>query len=1079
MGGAKITPASAPTPLGERRQVSVLFADMVGFTAIAERLGEERTFAFVRLIYDKLTGVVREQGGSVRGFAGDSIMALFGVPEAQEDAALRACRTALSIHATFAAAADEIEAQFGVRPIMRAGVSSGIAVMARVEDESAAVSAVGDTVNLASRLQALAPAGASLTCDATRRLVEWLVDMSFDGEHPIKGKTKPQKVWRLKSVREGVTRFDASLGRGLSPYIGRENELAMLREALRRARDGLHVIDIVAEPGLGKTRLVFEFRQRLRGDEAFVLTGHCAAYGQRIPFLPFLEVVRGAFRIRPEDNPAEIARKLETGLRRLELHTTENLGLLLNLLGLEPPEASLAGLDGVLIGLRTRDLLPALLKAQCLASAVVLLLEDIHWIDGASQEMLGKLIEGGAQSNLLVIHTRRPEYVPDWRDGPCVTTLALEPLTASDIRHLLETRLGVASLPDALIRQVTERAEGNPLFGEEILSFLIERGALRVASGKADFDAAMGESGLPASLQSLLAARVDRLPREDRALLQAAATIGRRFDTNLLALVVESGDDVGAALQRLHAQDIVYPEADSSDYAFKHVLLRDTLYESLLTGRRAELHLKIAQALEQRSEGRLAEAAETLAHHYVLTDRNDIAFTYLAMAGAKSLGVYSLDEADRYFASALALFERDPSCASDEQLADLLANYALCSNISLRVKTIIEVTTRFRPNLNRLGDSRHHALILHHYIAGLVWTARFRDAFAVQQELSAMAARLGDPKSMAYALVSELSVSTYCAPTSIEVFQSRRRKAEAVLANVDDAYLQNFYLAVLAWDEMNRGRIVEARAAVERLMVIGVSMNDPRSLGYATAINALIALLSDNYETALEIAELGISMSRAPLEWAAATSARNIALLLLNKPGALDEVGRYIAKCEENGWTLFLLGPDNLLGVALAVNGRIGEGLRHIEQAIARREKEGYRASADWCRMFLCEVYLEVLSGKGASPGLLLRNFRPLMWVLMFGAKRIVSLIEQVRSNPQFDREGHYIGRTEMILGLLYKAKKKKALAASHLTEARRIVSAFGPSPMLARIEAALAELTGSRDEALLRSRSGRGRSTR
>ena len=532
--------------MGERRQVSVLFADMVGFTAIAERLGEERTFAFVRLIYEKLTGAVREHGGSVRGFAGDSVMAVFGIPEAQEDAALRACRAALSIHAAFAVAADEIEAQFGVRPIMRAGVSSGIAVMALVEDESAAVTAVGDTVNLASRLQALAPAGGSLICDATRRLVEWLVDMSFDGEHPIKGKAKPQKVWRLKSVRKGATRFDASLGRGLSPYIGRDNELAMLRDALRRARDRLHVIDVVAEPGLGKTRLVFEFRQRLKVDEALVLTGHCAADGQQIPFLPFLEVVRGAFRIRPEDDPAEIARKLEAGLRGLDLHTTENLGLLLNLLGLEPPEASLAGLDGVLIGLRTRDLLPALLKAQCRASAVVLLLEDIHWIDGASQEMLGRLIEGGAQSNLLVIHTRRPEYVPGWRGEPGVTTLALEPLTASDIRHLLETRLGVASLPDALIRQVTERAEGNPLFGEEILSFLIERGALRVASGKADFDAAVGESGLPASLQSLLAARVDRLPQEDRALLQAAAAIGRRFDRNLLALVVETGDDVGA-----------------------------------------------------------------------------------------------------------------------------------------------------------------------------------------------------------------------------------------------------------------------------------------------------------------------------------------------------------------------------------------------------------------------------------------------------------------------------------------------------------------------------------------------------
>jgi class 3 adenylate cyclase len=1062
MGQAEITGASPPAPLGERRQVSVLFADMVGFTAISEQLGEERTFAFVRMIFDKLAAAVREQGGTVRGFAGDSIMALFGVPDALEDAPLRACRAALSIHAALAESADEIEARFGTRPAMRVGVSSGLAVVAQVGDESAMTTAIGDTVNLASRLQGLAEGGTSLTCDSTRRLVEWLVDMSFAGEHTIKGKTKPQKVWRLESVHKGLTRFDASLGRGLSAYIGRDNELAMLRDALRQARDRLQVIDIVGDPGLGKTRLAFEFRQRLNTDEVRVLTGNCAADGQQIPFLPFLEVMRGAFRIRPEDDPAEITQKLETGLRRLEMHTTENLGLLLNLLGIEPPGGSLAGLDGVLIGLRTRDLLPALIRARSRASPVVLSLEDIHWIDRASQEILGNLIES-AQPNLLVITTRRPEYVPNWLGRPGVTTLALEPLTASDIRHMLETRLGVASAPDALIAQVTERAEGNPLFGEEILSLLIQRGSLRVTGGEADFDPDAGDIGLPASLQSLLAARADRLPREDRALLQAAAAIGRRFDRNLLALVVETGEDVAGRLEKLHALDIVHREGRSSDYAFKHVLFRDALYQSLLAERRGELHLKIAEGLEKRSEGRLAEVAETLAHHYALTNRNDTAFTYLAMAGAKSLGVYSLDEADRYFASALALFERDPGCASDERLAEMLANYALCSNISLRLKTIIEVTTRFRPNLNRSGDSRHHVLILHHYISSLVWSGRYRDALSVQQELSAMARRLGDPKSMAYALVSELSVSTYCAPISIEAFQARRREAEAALASVDDAYLKNFFPAILAYDEVNRGRITEARAAAERLTVIGVSMNDPRSLGYATALKALIAILSDNYEAGLEIAELGISMSRAPLERATATSARNIALVLLNKPGVLDEVGGYIAKCAENDWTLFRMGPENLWGVALASNGRIQEGLKYIEQTIARREREGYRASADWCRTYLCEVYLNVLSGDGeASLGLFLRNFRALTWVMMFGAKRIVTLIEQVRSNPQFDRNGHYIGRTEMILGLLYKAKKKKALAASHLSEARRIASAFGPSPMLTRIEAALAELTTS-----------------
>ena len=280
--------------------------------------------------------------------------------------------------------------------------------------------------------------------------------MSFAGEHTIKGLAKPQKVWGIKSVRKGVTRFDASVGRGLSAYIGRENELAMLRDALQRARDRFRVIDIVAEPGLGKTRLVFEFRQRLKVDETFVLTGNCSADGQRIPFLPFLEVMRGAFRIRPEDDPAEIARKLETGLRGLELHTTENLGLLLNLLGLEPPEASLAGLDGVLIGLRTRDLLPGLLKAQCRASTVVLLLEDIHWIDGVSQEMPRQPDRGWRAFQ----SSRHPHAATRIRSRLARRSRRNDPRARATNRERHKISVGVAARRHLLARRVDQSSHG-------------------------------------------------------------------------------------------------------------------------------------------------------------------------------------------------------------------------------------------------------------------------------------------------------------------------------------------------------------------------------------------------------------------------------------------------------------------------------------------------------------------------------------------------------------------------------------------------------------------------------------------
>lgn len=1045
---------------GERRLVSVLFTDMVGYTAIVEQLGEEKSVHFTRMIFDMLSDVVEAHGGVVRSFAGDSIMAIFGIPDALEDAALRACTAALAIHRAFEEAAENISSRFDVRPVMRVGISSGSVIVAAVEGHDAKMTAVGNTVNLASRIQALAPAGSCLICENTRRLVQWLVDMSFEGEHQIKGIARPQKLWHLKSVHDGASRFDASLGRGLSQYIGRGAELNTLSVALEEAGEFLRVVDLVAEPGLGKTRLVFEFLRSPSAKESRVLTGHCTAVGQKVPFFPFIEVVRNAFRIQDSDEPSDIETKLHAGLEHAGLDKPENLGLLMNLLGLSPPKGTLDRLDGVLIGLRTRELLPALLKAQCNLEKVILLIEDIHWIDSASQELLLHLIENGGFTNLLILVTRRPEYVPAWRNNAHLRAIELKPLTEADIRDLVRTRLEVEQLPDALILQVVERAGGNPLFGEEILSFLIEHGALQIDGGHITFDAEMSESALPESMQGLLAARIDQLLPEDRALLQAAAVIGRRFDPGLLSQLLAEPGASGAALQRLEALDLVYPEPETSDYMFKHVLLRDTVYQSMLEDRRSHLHLAIAEALEQRNANRLPEAAETLAYHYAQTTREDLAFTYSVLAGVKSLGVFSHDEANQYFAAALALYEEDPKCASDEAFAEFLGNYALCSNISLDIMTTIELAPRVRPILNRIGDNGDHVLFLHHYVSCLVCNSRFLEALSVQQELTAMAERLGDPKSIAYAMVNELSVSIYCAALPNDEFDAKKAKVEAALNQFDDAYLQNFYLATMGWNELTRGRVVGAREMAERMVGLGEKTNDPRALGYGTAMKALVAVVTDNHQKALELSEEARRLSRAEFEIAIAESSRVAALIMLEKPGALAEVEKYIADRESDGCTLFGGVPQTMLGVGLAMAGRVSEGLRQIENTISRREAEGAQIAADWNRLFLSEVYLQILTGEGgASIGVLLRNFRTLAAVMFTGEKRIKSLIDKVRKNPQFDDNGHYIARGEMILGLLCKHKKRKAQAVEHLTIAHSLIAPTGASPMLSRIESALGDL--------------------
>ena len=417
-----------------------------------------------------------------------------------------------------------------------------------------------------------------------------------------------------------------------------------------------------------------------------------------------------------------------------------NLALLLHLLASVTDDA-LTGSTGA-HRLRTRELMQQLLEARCQLSPVMMVIEDLHWLDSASEELIGKIVDTTAKLRLLVITTRRPEYSPPWLDRLVVTKLALEPLATGDIRHLLRERLGVETLPEGLARQVTEKADGNPLFAEEIVSYLTERGMLRTVSGMLDFDPSAVSTALPASVQSLLAVRVDRLAPKDRALLQAASVIGRRFDPELLATVLNEGN-IDHRLASMQALDVVHQSGKGAEFAFKHALVRDALYDSLLSDARMALHSKIAQEIERRSGNRLIEVAEVLAYHYGQTDRANKAFTYLSMAGSKSLNVYSLDEAATYFTAALALLDNNTDCAVDGQVADFFVSYSSQLYMSAQFNVLIEVLERYLPRIDRLGDDQRVVLIREQYVFALYSNARYREAAATQRETSPMANRLG------------------------------------------------------------------------------------------------------------------------------------------------------------------------------------------------------------------------------------------------------------------------------------------------------------------------------------------------
>jgi len=380
--------------------------------------------------------------------------------------------------------------------------------------------------------------------------------------------------------------------------------------------------------------------------------------------------------------------------------------------------------------------------------------------------------------------------------------------------------------------------------------------------------------------------------------------------------------------------------------------------------------------------------------------------------------------------------------------------------LSLRIKSTTENVERFMTRLDRLGDSHSCVLIRHHYVIALMYSARYREAKKAQADLSAMAGRLCDASSMAHALASDMFVSSMVAPYPFEIFEAISREAITAASNADDRYLQTFIGNLVGWEETARGRIAKIHEAAENLMAVGRRMNDLRPIGLGMTLRAWGALFGDDYGAALDLSEASIGMACTPFDREGAVNAKVNALVMLRKPDAFTMRRAFRDRCTANGWYWMRDCGEGFWGVALVLEGEIGAGIRFLEQAILARERDGFAIMADNYRMFLCEIYLEIISGEEKPPmKVLLRNLFTLAAVMFTAEKRIRALVERVRQNPQFDPNGHHIGRCEMMLGLLYKAKKKRTLAVQHLTEAKRLVAESGSSPILAKIDAALAEL--------------------
>jgi class 3 adenylate cyclase/tetratricopeptide (TPR) repeat protein len=645
---------------GERRTVTVLFVDAVDSTPLAERLGEEEMYSLMQGCMSRMMDAVHHYEGHVASFTGDGIMAVFGAPIAHEESERRAVAAALRMQRTLEEHGSEIEARHGVSCRFRVGLNTGSVVVGKVSDElTMEFTAIGDTVNLAARVEALAEPGTVYLTEATYRPVADYFDAEALGAKQVKGKSQPVTVYRAVREKPLRTRFQVAAERGLAPFVGRENDLVALEHQLSRVCQGHgEVVSVSGEAGLGKSRLLAEFRRRVAGSDVTWLEGHCISYGRHIPYLPLIEVVKQAFAVQETDDEEAVIERLTSGSFEWD-DPRSTVPYLRFLLSLDPGDAAIAGMDPRERRAGILDALRALLIQVSTLGPLILVVEDLHWADEPTEQALSALMDVIASKPVLLLLTSRPGYTPGAAEPADATRLALVPLAASESADLVRTVLG-ADPPPELERLVADKAEGNPFYVEEVIRSLLETGVLARSNGSYRLERTIEDIRIPGTIQEVVLARVDRLEPPAKAALQLASVIGREFTLRLLERISNLESQLEKALGELKALELIYEKAYAPElaYMFKHALTHDVAYSTLLAERRRTLHRVVALAVEELFADRLAEHYETLAHHYYQAGEWNKALDYLSRAGDKAAAAFANQDALDYYARALEVCER-------------------------------------------------------------------------------------------------------------------------------------------------------------------------------------------------------------------------------------------------------------------------------------------------------------------------------------------------------------------------------------------------------------------------------------
>ena len=657
---------------GERKTITALFADLKGSTALIEGMDPEDARAIIDPALQLMMDAVHRYDGYVAQALGDGIFALFGAPIAHEDHPQRALFAALRMQEEMRQHSDESRLKGGIPLQMRVGINTGEVVVRsiRKDDLHTDYVPVGHSTNLAARMEQIAMPGSIVISEYTWKLTEGYFNLKALGAAEIKGVDEPLNVYEVIGAGPLRTRLQVSARRGLSRFVGRHGEMDQLQQALVHAKAGHgQIVGVMGEPGLGKSRLFYEFKLTSQSG-CLVLEAFAVSHGKASPYLPVIDLLKNYFQIQPTDDERSRRQKIIGQVLELDRSLEDILPYLFSLLGIEDPDSSLQQMDPQIKRKRTFEALKKLVLRESLNQPLILIFEDLHWIDGETQGFLDSLTDSAASAQLLLLVNYRPEHKHEWGQKTYYTQLHLAPLGTEEAEELLTFLLGKDGSLAALKGLILERTDGTPFFMEEVVQTLAEDGALSGERGHYRLETAPTELHISPTVQGVLAARIDRLTAAEKELLQQLSVIGRQFPVSLVkAVVSQAEDEVYRLLAALQAKEFLYeqPAFPESEYLFKHALTQDVAYGTVLQEQRKALHEQTAKAIETLHTDSLDEHYSELAHHFSRSANTEKAVEYLGLAGQRAVQRSAAAEAVRLLTTALEFLQDLPDTAERVQ----------------------------------------------------------------------------------------------------------------------------------------------------------------------------------------------------------------------------------------------------------------------------------------------------------------------------------------------------------------------------------------------------------------------------